>query len=182
MKKTMIRILSCVLVVAALVVPITSIASAVDYFPAVNYKGVSIVDALASIGVNPTKNYRRQIFEENFPGETYTYSAKQNLAMLDLLTSGLLVNPGPEVPAASSNAPAAPAAPAAKPGCYPAPKYRGVSIVDALASIKVDPSYAHRAVIYYANDLMDVYGPFKGRAEQNIAMLNLLLDGALKMA
>lgn len=54
--------------------------------------------------------------------------------------------------------------------------YRGNSIVDALKSIKVDSSFSHRQKIAEKNDIDN----YRGTAEQNIKMLNLLKNGKLK--
>ncbi len=59
-------------------------------------------------------------------------------------------------------------------------KYTGKSgsIVDALESLKIDSSYAHRKKIAHANGISD----YKGAPEQNIKMLDLLKKGKLKKA
>lgn len=62
------------------------------YFPACSSSQTSIVDALASIGVDSSKAYRTVIASAN--GITdYTGTADQNTKMLALLKSGLLINP-----------------------------------------------------------------------------------------
>lgn len=60
------------------------------------------------------------------------------------------------------------------------PKYNGssCSIVDALASLKIDASYRHRCAIAKANGIKR----YVGTAEQNIKMLTLLTLGKLKEA
>jgi lysozyme len=77
---------------------------------------------------------------------------------------------------ASKTTPAAPKAPEPPP-YYPAcSKYTGVSIVDALRSIGVDASFAHRTKIAKANGIT----LYLGTASQNVTLLNLLKAGKLK--
>lgn len=54
--------------------------------------------------------------------------------------------------------------------------YKGNSIVDALKSIKVDSSFSHRQKIAEKNNIDD----YRGTAEQNTKLLNLLKIGKLK--
>ena len=54
--------------------------------------------------------------------------------------------------------------------------YGGVSIVDALKEIGVDSSYQYRARLAEVNDISD----YRGTAEQNTRMLELLKNGRLK--
>ena len=54
--------------------------------------------------------------------------------------------------------------------------YGGVSIVDALKEIGVDSSYQYRARLAEVNDISD----YRGSAEQNTRMLELLKNGRLK--
>lgn len=54
--------------------------------------------------------------------------------------------------------------------------YKGNSIVDALKSIKVDSSFSHRQKIAEKNNIDD----YRGTAEQNTKLLNLLKKGKLK--
>lgn len=54
--------------------------------------------------------------------------------------------------------------------------YTGVSIVDALKEIGVDSSYQYRAKLAEVNDISD----YRGSAEQNTRMLELLKNGRLK--
>ena len=54
--------------------------------------------------------------------------------------------------------------------------YTGVSIVDALKEIGVDSSYQYRAKLAEVNDISD----YRGSAEQNTKMLELLKNGRLK--
>lgn len=61
---------------------------------------------------------------------------------------------------------------------YPACSYDGESIVDALDSIGVESSYAHREVIAQANGISD----YHGTASQNKHLLNLAKAGKLRAA
>ena len=61
---------------------------------------------------------------------------------------------------------------------YPACSYDGESIVDALDSIGVESSYAHREVIAQANGISD----YHGTASQNKRLLNLAKAGKLRDA
>lgn len=59
---------------------------------------------------------------------------------------------------------------------YPKCSYKGNSIVDGLKNIKVDSSFINRKKIAEKNDIDN----YRGTAEQNIKMLNLLKNGKLK--
>ena len=60
------------------------------YFPA--FTDTSIVDGLKSVGVNPTKDYRKQIAKAN--GITnYTGTSEENIKLLNLAKNGKLVKP-----------------------------------------------------------------------------------------
>lgn len=59
---------------------------------------------------------------------------------------------------------------------YPACKYKGSSIVDALNSIGVDSSFANRKKIAAKNNIRD----YTGRADENKRMLERLKVGKLK--
>jgi hypothetical protein len=58
------------------------------------------------------------------------------------------------------------------------PGYKGTSIVDGLNQINVDSSYNYRSKLAKANGISN----YRGTAEQNIKMLNLLKQGKLKSA
>ena len=63
------------------------------YFPAYNgLKTYSIVDALNALGINSTYTYRAKIAAKNGI-KLYCGTAKQNLAMLELLKKGKLIQP-----------------------------------------------------------------------------------------
>lgn len=59
--------------------------------------------------------------------------------------------------------------------CYPACRYEGCSVAEALASVGVDASYAFRKKIAAKNSIKD----YRGTAEQNLFMLALLKEGRL---
>lgn len=60
--------------------------------------------------------------------------------------------------------------------CYPVPAYTGSSIADALRSIGIDSSYSFRGKIAEKNGILG----YKGSADQNRYMLELLKGGKLK--
>lgn len=62
-----------------------------EYFPQVLGHS-SIVEALESIGVDSSKEYRKRIWKANFNG-TYLFTADQNKKMLNHLASGNLIKP-----------------------------------------------------------------------------------------
>lgn len=56
------------------------------------------------------------------------------------------------------------------------PNYKGTSIVDALNQIKVDSSFSNRSKLAQNNGITN----YKGTAEQNTKMLEMLKNGTLK--
>ena len=62
------------------------------YFPIYNGDSDSIVNALNSLGIDSSAEYRRAIYNANFT-DTYTKSAKQNTSMMVLLRQGILIRP-----------------------------------------------------------------------------------------
>lgn len=64
----------------------------VVYFPIYNGDSDSIVNALNSLGIDSSAEYRRAIYNANFT-DTYTKSAKQNTSMMVLLRQGVLIRP-----------------------------------------------------------------------------------------
>lgn len=62
------------------------------YYPSCESYHISLVDALKTIGVDSSKDNRRQIYKANFP-DKYVGSGKQNRDMLELLKTGRLVKP-----------------------------------------------------------------------------------------
>ena len=56
--------------------------------------------------------------------------------------------------------------------------YKGVSIVDALNEIGINSSFSYRSKLASANGISN----YKGTAEQNTQLLNLLKNGTLKQA
>ena len=138
------------------------------YFPPCASSYESIVNALNSIGVDSSKEYRTVI--ATFNGiSNYTGTAAQNESMLKLLKSGLLLNPAyvPEEDEPSS---------VIKPVVYYPPcdpKYE--SIVNALNSLGVTSTKDYRTVIAKANGISD----YSGTADQNNTLVTLLLEGKL---
>ena len=62
------------------------------YLPIYEGESDSIVEALTSLGIDSSAEYRRAIYNANF-SDTYTKSAKQNMSMLALLREGSLIRP-----------------------------------------------------------------------------------------
>lgn len=62
------------------------------YFPKYEGNSVSIADALKEMGIDNTRKYRAKIYKANFV-DKYTFSAKQNTAMMVLLRQGILIKP-----------------------------------------------------------------------------------------
>lgn len=130
-----------------------------NYFPRYTGNTISIVTALASLGINSSFNYRAKIAAaNNIAG--YAGTPAQNTLMLNLLKQGVLVNPDSSYLAVQY---------------YPKCNYTGVSIVVALNSIGVDSSYSHRVKIAKANHIAN----YTGAPAQNTQMLNLLKQGKL---
>ena len=115
-----------------------------------NYKGVSIVDGLNSVGYNSSYASRKELAGK-LGIEGYTGTAAQNTQMLNMLR-------GTEV------------------SYYLACNYSGTSIVEGLKTIGVDSSYSNRKKIANANGIEN----YTGTAEQNTQMLDLLKQGKLK--
>ena len=63
-----------------------------EYFEKYEGHSDSIVEALDSMFVPSTKQYRKQIYDMNF-NDIYRYSAEQNMKMLCLLKEGRLIRP-----------------------------------------------------------------------------------------
>lgn len=63
-----------------------------EYFEKYEGHSDSIVEALDSMFVPSTKQYRKQIYDMNF-NDIYRYSAAQNMKMLCLLKDGKLIKP-----------------------------------------------------------------------------------------
>ena len=153
-----------------------AVAASADYFKVTPYKGVSIVDGLAAIGENWSFAYRTKIAHAN--GIEYYYGgALQNKYLLDLLKDNDNANGDGISSLKKPEAAPAPAPAVAKDGCYKA-AYKGGSIVDALASIKVNWSFKHRAEIAAANGIEN----YKGTYAQNAKLVELLKAGDLKKA
>lgn len=63
-----------------------------EYYPQYTGNSDSIIDALESLGIDASKENRKNIYISNFMDD-YRYSAKQNTAMLILLKQGTLIKP-----------------------------------------------------------------------------------------
>lgn len=66
-----------------------------------------------------------------------------------------------------------------QPTYFKIPNYNGTSIVDALRSIGAESSFNYRRSIAAINHICE--GEFRGRPQENLAMLNLLKQGKLIM-
>lgn len=66
--------------------------------------------------------------------------------------------------------------------CYPAYKGKTVSIVNALVSMGVDSSFAHRTKLAVKNGVVTTASEYKGTPVQNTALLKLLKQGKLMKA
>lgn len=151
------------LLTACFTAPVYSVDD--DYFPRCGAWHFSIVDALTSIGVDSSYEYRTLIAEAN--GFTpYVGSASQNIAMLNLLKQGLLRRPASEKTTDSSSA---------NFETFPACADYYDSIVDALNSIGVDSSFSYRQKIALVNGFTD----YSGRSDENLTLLGRLKNGTL---
>ena len=121
-----------------------------------NYKGNSIVQALNSVGVD-SSYANRKILAEKLGIANYRGTAEQNLKMIELLKGNTNVVIDNTKYLSNTN-------------------YNGASIVSALNEIGVDSSYDNRKIIAQKNGITN----FKGTAEQNTKLLNLLKQGKLK--
>ena len=131
------------------------------FYPACASNQTSIVNALNSIGVDSSYNFRKQIAAANGISG-YSGTAAQNTQLLNLLKAGTLKKPG------SSSAPTV---------SY-FPRYTGSSnsLVTGLNSVGADSSYAYRKQVAAANGISN----YSGTAAQNTQLLNWLKDGTLK--
>lgn len=141
--------------------PVVDITEA--YFPACSSSFTSLVDALKSIGVNSSYDYRKTIAIANGISD-YSGTAEQNTKLLTLLKAGKLINPDGKT-----------ITPDISGKYYPACDSSYTSLADALKSIGEDGSYAHRKEIAIANGISD----YSGTADQNISLLTLLKNGKL---
>lgn len=134
-----------------------------------NYKGVSIVDALVSIGVDSSFANRTKL--ANINGiSNYRGTPEQNTTLLNLLKQGKLKangsgNTNTSQPTKTDST------------AYLKVDYRGTSIVDALKSAKVDSSFANRKKLAQLNKINN----YSGTPEQNIKLLNLAKNGKLRI-
>lgn len=132
------------------------------FFPACDASFTTIALALDSIGVDSSLDYRKKIAAANNI-EDYKGTVDQNAQMLSLLKAGELRMPQEESPE--------PEPPKTFPPCADS----FTSIASALSSIGVDSSLDYRKKIAAANNIAD----YKGTAEQNTQMLQLLKSGQL---
>lgn len=63
-----------------------------EYYPQYTGNSDSIVEALDSLGIDSSRENRKNIYIRNFMDD-YRYSAKQNTAMIILLKQGILIKP-----------------------------------------------------------------------------------------
>ena len=132
-----------------------------------NYNGNSIVDALASIGVNSSYSYRSKLAATNGISN-YRGTPAQNTTLLNLLKQGKLKANDSGNTNTSSNTNSSNKS-------YLKANYNGNSIVDALASIGVNSSYSYRSKLAATNGISN----YRGTPAQNTLMLNLLKQGKL---
>ena len=130
------------------------------YFKACSQDMTSIVDALKSIGADSSFSNRQRIAECNGISG-YSGTASQNIEMLELLKSGMLLDPDYTPPVNYQY--------------YPKCETSFTSIVDALKSIGIDSSFSHRQSIASANGITN----YAGTSAQNIELLNKLKQGTL---
>lgn len=130
----------------------------------------SIVEALKSIDVDSSMEYRKQIAAANEISD-YSGTAEQNIQMLNMLKAGTLKVPNGEEPVV----PVEPPVIDNYTGYFPKCSSGFLSIVDALKSIGVDSSMSNRKVIAAANGISD----YSSTASQNTQMLDLLKAGQL---
>ena len=171
MKKVTILRLTSILLILTLMIGMIPAASASNevYFPVYAGNSSSIVDALRSLGIDPSYQNRERIAAANGI-RNYTGSASENTEMLEKLRAGILIDPnGKSTVSNNQDVLGSP--------YYPACEENFTSIVDALNSIGVDASFDFRCKIAEANQIYN----YRGTSKQNIQMLNLLKDGNLKM-
>ena len=146
-------------------VPVKDLTTNVVYYEACHNSYVSIVDALKSIGVDSSKANRKLIADVNGISN-YTGTASQNSTLVKLLKAGMLIKSKTVTVDSKENT---------DNKYYP--KYTGntVSIVTALNSLKIKSSFDFRKQIAVKNNITN----YKGTAEQNTKMLNLLKQGYL---
>ena len=134
-----------------------------------NYKGVSIVDALVSIGVDSSFANRTKL--ANINGiSNYRGTPEQNTTLLNLLKQGKLKangsgNTNTSQPTKTDST------------AYLKVNYRGTSIVDALKSANVDSSFTNRKKLAKLNGINN----YSGTPEQNIKLLSLAKNGKLRI-
>lgn len=136
-----------------------------EYYPKYIGTSDSIVSALSAVGEKDTSKANRAKIAAANNIANYNFTAAQNIQMVNLLKAGTLKRACTDTSTSSENT-----------TYYP--KYTGssVSIVTALNAIGVNSSYEYRKNIASRNNIAG----YRGTAEQNIYMLNLLKNGTLK--
>ena len=134
-----------------------------------NYTGVSIVDALKSIGVDSSFTNRKRLAVLNGISN-YSGTPGQNTTLLNLLKQGKLKANGSDNTNASQPAKTDDTA-------YLKVNYKGTSIVDALKSANMDSSFSYRKKLARLNGISN----YSGTPEQNINLLNLAKNGRLRI-
>lgn len=140
----------------------TSAGTSGKFYPACSSGQTSIVNALNSIGVDSSYNFRKQIAAaNNISG--YSGTAAQNTQLLSLLKAGALKKPGGSLATPTVS-------------CFP--RYTGSSgsLVTGLNAVGADSSYAYRKQIAAANGISG----YSGTASENSQMLSWLKNGTLK--
>ena len=135
--------------------------SGVKYYPKYSGASTSILTALKSVGeTDTTLNHRKQIAAANKIAN-YTGTSGQNTKMLNLLKSGVLINPTASALAC---------------GYYPACSLSTSSLIAALVSVgEKDTSFTHRKKIAAANGINN----YSGTSDQNTKLVGLLRAGKL---
>ena len=146
----------------------TPVEQPANYLKA-NYIGVSIVDALKSIGVDSSFTNRKRLAVLNGISN-YSGTPGQNTTLLSLLKQGKLKangsgNTNVSQPAKTDDT------------AYLKVNYNGTSIVDALKSANMDSSFSYRKKLARLNGISN----YSGTPEQNINLLNLAKNGRLRI-
>ena len=176
------RLICALLIAASLFTPVSEIWGVEDgfglistadagyyeytYYPQCASWHTSLVTALNSVGVTSTYNYRKNTIAplNGYTSSSYTGTAAQNTALLNLLKQGKLVKSRTWKNETITY--------------YPKCASSYTSLVNALKSIGVDSSYNYRK---YTIAPLNGYtsSSYTGTAAQNTALLNLLKQGKL---
>lgn len=138
-----------------------------EYYPQYTGTSNSIVDALKALGIDSSFANRKTIAEKNGISG-YTGKASENEKLLTLFKQGNLIKHATTTHTEAENP---------VPAVVYYPKYSGNSnsLVDALKSLGVDASLAHRKAIAEANSI----GGYTGKAKENERLLLYLKHGKL---